>query len=304
MRLGINALIALCLGLIPMIGGAGQKPLTVTDDLGHSFPISSPPRKIVSLSPNVTEILFSLGLGGAILGVTRFCDYPSEALSKEKIGGVVDPSLEKIQALHPDLVIAFQGNPLRVLDRLKDLGVSVFTLREGRRVEEVFQTIEKIGRVTWTSEKAADLVAALGAGLSRTQGALRKAGPNPRVFLSLHGSGLWTCGHESFLNDLLDQAGAVNIAGGVARNWILMGRESFIQQDPEAIVILAKSGADFIQGREWFQNEPVFKKVAALRSGRIYHLDENAASRFGPRLIAMTEHLARLLHPEAFERQP
>ncbi len=304
MRLGSDTLLALCLGLVPLIGGAGQKTQAVTDDLGRSFPVSSPPRRIISLSPNVTEILYSLGLDGAIVGVTRFCDHPAEALNKEKIGGVVDPSLEKIQALHPDLVIAFQGNPLRVLDRLRDLGLAVFTLREGTRVDGVFQTIEKIGRVTGSSERAADLVSTLRAGLDRTRGALRNAGSNPRVFLSLHGSGLWTCGRESFLNDLLDQAGAANIAAAYSRNWVLMGREAFIQQDPEAIVILAKSDADFLKGRDWFRNEPVFKKIAALQNGRTYHLDENAASRFGPRLIDVTDRLARLLHPEAFGRRP
>jgi len=295
---------ALFLILIPAVCEAQIKPETVLDDLGNPFPVSSPPRKIISLAPNITEILFSLGIGDKIAGVTRFCDYPAEALNKEKIGGMVDPSLEKIQALHPDLVIAFRGNPLRVLDRLKELRIPVFILQEGMRVDDVFQTIDKIGLVTGVPEKAANLVSDLKAGLSQTREALRNAARSPRVFLSLHGSGLWTCGRKSFLNDLLEKAGAVNIAGDVSRNWLLMGREPFVQQDPEAVVILAKSDADFEKGRGWFLHEPSFKKVAAVRTGRIYHLDENAASRFGPRLFQTLDRLAGLLHPEVISKQP
>jgi len=304
MRPGRLVTAALLLALMPAVCGAQRKPEMVFDDLGNSFPFSVPPRRIISLAPNITEILFSLGLDETIAGVTRFCDYPAEALSKEKIGGLVDPNLEKIQALHPDLVIAFRGNPLRTLARLKELRIPVFILQEGMRVEEVFQTIEKIGLVTGVPKRAAELIFSLKAGFGRTREALRNAAPSPRVFISLHGSGLWTCGRESFLNDLLEKAGAANIAGGVSRNWLLMGRESFIQQDPEAIIILAKSFADFEKGREWFLSEPSFRKVAAVRNGRIFRLDENAASRFGPRLLQTLDRLARLLHPEVIVEQP
>jgi iron complex transport system substrate-binding protein len=304
MRPGRLRTAALLLSFMPAVCGAQKKPDMVLDDLGNPFPVSVSPRKIISLAPNITEILFSLGLGETIAGVTRFCDYPAEALSKEKIGGLVDPNLEKIQALHPGLVIAFRGNPLRTLARLKELGIPVFILQEGTRVEEVFQTIEKIGLVTGVPGRAAELISSLKAGFGRTREALRNAAPSPRVFVSLHGSGLWTCGRESFLNDLLEKAGAVNIVGDLSRNWLLMGREPFIQQDPEAIVILAKSEADFEKGREWFLDESSFKKVAAVRNGRIYHLDENAASRFGPRLLETLDKLAHLLHPEVMMEQP
>ena len=290
----------LFLALVSTLCGAQKKPDVVLDDLENPFPISLPPRTIISLAPNITEILFSLGLGDKIAGITRFCDYPAETSKKEKIGGMVDPLLEKIQALHPDLVIAFRGNPLRVVARLKELHLPVFVLQEGTRVKDVFRTIEKIGLVTGRAAEAEGLAASLASIMDRTREALRNTVTTPRVFLSLHGSGLWSCGRESFLSDLLEKAGAANIAGGISRNWLLMGRELFIQKDPEVIVILAKSQADFVKGREWFRNEPGFKNVTAVRSGRIYHLDENAASRFGPRLLETLDRLARLLHPEAY----
>jgi iron complex transport system substrate-binding protein len=120
----------------------------VYDDLSAAFKLAAAPRRIVSLAPNMTEILFALGLGDRVVGVTRYCDYPAEALEKEKIGGMVDPNLEKIQSLRPDLVVAFRGNPLGVLNKLKNLRFPVFVLNLGSSIEGLFETIEKVGRVT------------------------------------------------------------------------------------------------------------------------------------------------------------
>ncbi|MGB8959622.1 MAG: helical backbone metal receptor, partial [Candidatus Aminicenantales bacterium] len=104
-------------------------PQVIKDDLGGPFPLpEGTPRRIVSMAPNITEILFALGLGGRIVGVTRFCDWPPEARAIPRIGGLVDPNVEVIRSLDPDLVIAFRGNPLRLVDRIRKLGLPVFVL--------------------------------------------------------------------------------------------------------------------------------------------------------------------------------
>ncbi len=281
----------------------GEQQRILKDDLGFPFTVGSPPQRIISLAPNITEILFSLGLGEKVSGVTRYCDYPPQAREKEKIGGIVDPSLERIKALSPDLVIGFRGNPLQSLDRLRKLGLSVFVLDIGEDVEYVFLLIQKIGAVTRSEKEAEALVQSLGKKYDETQSALRNVKHEPRVFLSIHGRGFWTCGKESFLNDLVTKARGVNIAGSVPRKWLLYSQEQLIDEDPEMIVILSRSQEEFIEAKEFLESKSYFKGINAVSSGRILFLDENLAARPGPRLIDALAELGRLLHPECFEER-
>ena len=278
---------------------------TVRDDTGTVFAPAETPRHIVSLAPNITEILFALGLGDRIVGVTRYCDYPPEARKREKVGGLLDPDLEKIRALRPDLVIAFRGNPWSALDRLKGLGLKVFVLDIGRTLETVPRTIGLIGRVTLREEAAAALVRSLEAKARTLSGLLAKgAAGKPKVFIQLQGLGLSTCGGESYLNDLLERAGGTNIAGRLKRDWLEYSREQLLQDDPDVIIVLAPTEADFVKARTWFETQGGLKEIRAVRTGRIMRLDENAASRFGPRLYDALFDLARLIHPQLFEKTP
>ena len=273
----------------------------VYDDFNTPFALTAAPQRIISLAPNVTEILFALGLGDRVVGVTRYCDYPVEALKKEKIGGMVDPNLEKIQSLRPDLIVAFRGNPLGVLNKLRNLHFPVFVLNLGSSLDGLFETIEKTGRVT-RLEKEAKLLAD---GLREKRQAIRLALSvileKPKVFLSVYGQGLWTCGQGSYLNDLLVQAGGQNIAGDVPRRWLQLNREQLIHENPDIIVIMAKDREFFSRAGESFRTDPRFKDVRAVQDDNIHWLDENMAGRFGPRLIGALEAVARILHPEKFE---
>jgi cobalamin transport system substrate-binding protein len=288
--------------LVPLI--AALLPLQETviyDDFNAPYALAAPPQRIVSLAPNVTEILFALGLGDRIVGVTRYCDYPPQALEKEKIGGMVDPNLEKIQALRPDLIVAFRGNPLGVLGKLRNLHFPVFVLNLGSTLDGLFQTVEKIGRVTWTDEAAAELAAGLKEKHRAIRQALGESATKPKVFLSVYGQGLWTCGEESYLNDLLIQAGGLNIAGKTGRRWLQLNREQLIHENPDVIIIMAKDQKLFSQAAESFRADPRLKDVRAVRDNNIHQLDENVAGRFGPRLVDAMETVARILHPEVFE---
>jgi iron complex transport system substrate-binding protein len=277
----------------------------IRDDLGRPFPLPArTPARIVSMAPNITEILFALGLGGRIAGVTRFCDYPPETRAIPKIGGLVDPNIEVIQSLDPDLVIAFRGNPLRLVERVRKLGLPVFVLDIGAGLGSLFPLIDRIGRITRTETKADELVAGLRRRLEAVDAAVRGAGSKPKVFVLLYGQGLWTCGGESYVNDLIDRAGGTNVAAALPKKWALYKRERILKDDPDVIFILARSAADFAAGRDWLARSAGVSNVAAVRSGRIYELDENAASRFGPRLVDVLDRMAALLHPERFGRRP
>jgi iron complex transport system substrate-binding protein len=278
---------------------------SIADDLGRPFVIPArAPERIVSMAPNVTEILFALGLGGRVVGVTRFCDHPPEARGIKRVGGLVDPNIEVIRSLDPDLVIAFRGNPLRLVDRIGKLGLPVFVLDIGEGLEALFPLIAKIGRVTRCDGRAETLAAGLRRRLEAVDEVMAGVGTRPRVFVLLYGQGLWTCGGESYVDDLIGRAGGANVAAALPKKWALYKRERIIEDDPDVIFILARSGKDFAAGRDWLAQGAGVSGVAAVRSGRIYELDENAASRFGPRLLDVLDRMARLLHPERFGGGP
>lgn len=284
-------------GMTALAGEAAGPPqaATVTDDTGAVFTLGTPPSRIVSLAPNITEILFALGLGDRVAGVTRYCDYPPEARTREKIGGFIDPSVEKIRALDPDLVVAFRGNPWEALNRLKSLGVRVFILDIGERLEAVPETIRKIGRITEKTDAAEKLVAGLEDKLRAAEAGLDRAAGRPRVFLNLAGRTLMTCGRASYLNDLIERAGGTNVAASAPKTWSAYSREQLIRDDPDVVVILAPSEVDFAAARAWFVGLPGFDVLRAVRAERIRRLDENEASRVGPRLYDALIDLVRLL---------
>jgi cobalamin transport system substrate-binding protein len=273
----------------------------IKDDLGRPFPLpAGTPRRIVSMAPNVTEILFALGLGERVVGVTRFCDWPPEARAVPKIGGLVDPNVEIIRSLDPDLVIAFRGNPLRLVDRVRKLGLPVFVLDIGEGLDTLFPLIERIGLITRTESAAAGLVAGLRAKVETVDAGLRNVPARPEVFVLLYGQGLWTCGGESYVDDLIARAGGTNVASALPKKWVLYKRERIIKDDPGIVFIMARSAEDFAAGRDRFARMPGMEGIKAVKQGKIYELDENAASRFGPRLVETLARMAELLHPEKF----
>jgi iron complex transport system substrate-binding protein len=276
---------------------------TVKDALGYSILLSSPPQRIVSLAPNITEILFALGLKERIVGVTRYCDYPPQALEKEKIGGMVDLNLEKIHALNPDLVIGFRGNPLSVLKRLRELDLPLFVLEMGSGLESVFEIIKKIGAVTQQEKEAENLIESMQKKYSHMQDSLQKVQYQPKVFFSLHGMGLWTCGKGSFLDDLARKAKGINIAGNIQRKWLHYNREELIHENPDVIIILAQSKEEFQQALHWMKGEKPFREIRAVSEDRIHFLDANIATRPGPRLVDALVQLAHILHPSHFKKE-
>jgi len=276
---------------------------TIKDDVGNVFSLQRPPQRIISLAPNITEILFALGLGDQVAGVTRYCDYPVDALKKEKIGGMLDPDIERIQALNPDLIIGFRGNPLGALKKLRDLHARVFILDIGMDLPSVYPLLAKIGRITFKETEAHRLAQSLKKKYDSVERALQGITQPPRVFLNIHGMGLSTCGRESYFNDLLARAKGVNIAGGVPQNWLEYNREQFLKDNPDVIVILTRSQRDFEKAKVWLKAQSGFSRIQAIRSGRVYFMDENPASRFGPRLFDALLELARLLHPQQFAKQ-
>ncbi len=168
----------------------------------------------------------------------------------------------------------------------------------GSHFEAIFGIIETIGKITKTEKKAEVLINSMKEKYQRLQLALQSVIHKPKVFLSLHGRGLWTCGQESFLHDLLIKAKGENIAGRISRRYMNYNREQLIHDNPEIVIILATSKKEFVQARDWLRKSSHLESLRAVREDRIYFLDENLATRPGPRLINALAQLAHLLHPE------
>jgi len=291
----------LCAG--PCLAARGQDRI-LYDDLGHPFPLAGPPQRIVSLAPDITETLFALNLGPKIVGVTRYCDYPPQAAKIEKVGGLVDPNLEKIQVLHPDLVVAFRGNPIGIVNKLRSLHLPVFVFDSGTSLAGVLEIVGKMGRLTFQTGTAESLCRDLEDRRRQVELALENVANTPRTFLSIPGQGLWTCGSEGYLNNLIVQAKGINIAGGIRRRWLNLTREQLVHDNPEVIIVMAKDFEAFRSSRDRLLADSRLKTVEAVRTRNIRFLDENIASRFGPRLFQALVDVARILHPERFPGKP
>lgn len=272
----------------------------IRDALGHEYQLGPPPQRIISLAPNLTEILFELGLGDRIVGLTRFCNYPPQVAAIEKVGGYLDPSLEKIVALKPDLILAFRGTPLDVLNKIKSANLPLLVFDEGQKIEDLFLLIQTIGRITRRENQASQLIVNLQNRIQYIQNKIRKIKARPKVFLTLSPPGLWTCGHQSFLHHLIELAGGENIAAFESRRWFLLRTEDLLRASPDIIVILAPDLPTYMIKKNFFLQEKIFSQIKAVQYQRFGWLNEDEASRFGPRLVKALEDLARLLHPEIF----
>ncbi len=284
---------------------SGQS-LRFKDDLGKPLTLKNCPRRIISLAPNVTEILLHLGLEAEIVGLTRFCDFPEKNRKIEIIGGLIDLNLEKIRALRPDLIIGFRGNPKNLIEKMQRDGLPVFVFESGRSFEDLFRLIRRIGELTCRPAQAKELVVRLNWQLESVERKLASIKEEKKAFLTLYGqgSGLWTCGADSFLSHVLERARLKNVASSVRGNFLVYSREKLIEDKPEIILIVCQNQQSFDQARDWFLRQSAFQRIPAVREGRFYFLDENLFSRFAPRLIEAYARLTAEIYPEIFQEKP
>jgi len=292
--------LARCAGATAPEGGA-PKPVSVVDDAGRTVEIAKTPQRIISLAPSNTEILFALGLGNKVVGVTEFCDYPEEAKAIEKVGGL-EPNMEKIVALNPDLVLAIGGSPAQVekATEMEKLGLTVLVLEPGD-IEGIMANIELVGRATDAEKEATELTAEMRKRFDDIIAKTEKADSRPKVFFELDAtdpSKPYTPGPGSFIDALIALAGGSNIGAGAKMQWAQLSTEEIIAQDPEIIVL---GDANYGVTAEMVKGRPGWSVITAVRDSAIYPIDDILISRPGPRIIDGLEALARIIHPELFE---
>lgn len=277
---------------------------TLTDDFGREVYLSSPPQRIVSLAPANTEILFALGLGDNVVGVTDYCNYPAEALAVEKVGGYSSVNIEKVMQAKPDLVVASFGNTEEVIAHLESLGVTILALNPAS-IRDVQANILLVGEATWTDDEAASVVSDMQTRIDGVKEAVACADTTPSVVHMVWNDPIWVSGSGSFQDEMFSIAGATNAFSSVD-GWEIVSMEEFIVNDPDVIIV--NSGSGMGGGRydmlyQYITEESRFQGLNAVQEGRVYVVDSDTIDRGGPRIVDSLEVVARDIHPECFPEE-
>lgn len=240
--------------------------------------------RVVSLMPSYTEIVFALGAGGELVGVTNFCDWPPEAGKIERTGDYLRPSVEKIYSLKPDVVFAGDWASSSSSKQLAGMGVKVVSVPQEKSVADIYSTIRLIAAELGRRAEGEGLVKRLKAELP----APAKGRPL-KTYIEVD-SGGWTSGGESFLSDAVRLAGGQNVFGGERRGYFQASWERTVLLNPEAAVLLGGSAAEF-------GSRPLAGGLPAVKGGRVITgLNRDIFSRPGPRLFPEIRKLSALLH--------
>ncbi len=245
--------------------------------------------RIVSLAPNLTEILFELGLGDQIVGVTNYCTYPPEALEKEKVGGFINPNLEKIVSLKPDLVVSEQWPSSRTVPRLREFGLQVLEVISPRSFEEIYQVIRGVGEAVDRSRDAEELIDRMEQRLEGVQARASRLGRSPSVYVEIDLPS-WTIGKQSFITEALLLCGAHNLFEDVDKRSFQASKEMIVDRNPDVVVAYTVA-APAISRR------PGWDGIKAVQDGHIIDdLERSLLSHGNHRLVEGMEQLqARLL---------
>jgi iron complex transport system substrate-binding protein len=269
---------------------------TFADEMGNKLDLKSPPRRIISLAPSITEALFALGLRDRIAGVTTFCNYPPEALQKEKVGGYVTPSLEKIIALKPDLVIGpAEGELKPFVTELVRFGIPVYIVNP-RSLADVLSSIRNIGEVTAVPAAAGEIVRAMKRKMQIIQ-EKTKGLDRPRVLHVLAHDPLISSGKDAFVSDLIRLAGGINIAEVARGKHPHLSMEEVVARDPQVILLSSMKSGNAGQKKWWSR----WREISAVRSNQIYVMESDLVLRPSPRIVDGFEEVAKALHPRAFQ---
>jgi iron complex transport system substrate-binding protein len=276
----------------------------LVDDTGYSLTLTSPPERVVSLAPSNTEILFAVGAGDKVVGVTDYCDYPYnftawiEAGNMTSIGNFANPSVEPIVELDPDLVLASSLSQ-EAAENLRSLGYNVLVLDPGS-MDGVFNDILLVGKATDQYEEAVALESEFEQKIDSISNQVATASSTPKVYHEVFP--FMSAGPDTFIDALITLAGGKNIFHDATTSYPTISYETVIEKNPDVMVFPDKfMGRDeFSETLEDVNNRPGWESITAVKNGAIYEIDSDIISRGGPRLADALEILAKMIHPEIF----
>jgi ABC-type Fe3+-hydroxamate transport system substrate-binding protein len=268
-----------------------QTSSRATDDFGDTIVVASPPRRIVSLNPSTTELLFAIGAGARMVGRTTYDQWPEAARALPDLGPGLRPNVDAVLAAHPDLVVLYASDDNRdAARRFRAAGVATAAYRVDR-IADFQRVTTALGALTGDTLAARTMVDSVRATLERVRAATR-ALPKPTVFWPLYDQPLLAVGGGSYLDELLQIAGGANVYGFMSAPSPRITVEDLVQRDPEVILVAPAS-------RERYLADPRWRTLRAVRMGRVLSVDTTLVLRPGPRLGEAARSLAMLLHPDA-----
>ncbi|RLE56023.1 MAG: hypothetical protein DRJ40_06335 [Thermoprotei archaeon] len=307
MRVKVLSIVVLVLVLLCIAPSVvyGEEVLKVKDAYGEVVEIKVPVKSIVTLAPGIAEAIWFLGAEDELVGVTRFCNWPSELVELIKvgevkvIGGIVDPNIEEIIALKPDLVIATTMTPRDVVAKLRELGVKVLVLPHPTSIEDIVDQIRLIARITGRVEYGNKLCGVLEK-LCGVLSNVTSERPRVRVYFELWYGPIWTVGGANYMNDVIELAGGVNIFGDTNTAYVSTSDEEVIKRNPEVIVLCRGMGYRFTP-RDVVER-PGWGNIDAVKGLRVYVLEGPALDALyrypSPRVVLAALYLLAYFHPE------
>ncbi|MGH9949303.1 MAG: cobalamin-binding protein [Pyrinomonadaceae bacterium] len=261
----------------------------VTDDLGREVSLPFKIERAISLAPSLTEMIFAVGAGDRLVGVTTYCNYPEEAKAIRKVGDTITPNIESIVALKPDVVFVSTASQLEAFAKtLDEQGIAVYVIT-ANSLEDVYQNLISLGELFSTSESTVELVSQL---KSRTENPFIPYSGSQfvplRVFVQVSNDPLFTIGKESFLTEVVEKASGVSVTKDVPTAYPKLSKETALALNPDVIIL-----SDSEDNKE---PNVVFKDSPAVKNGRVYRINADIISRPGPRLVDAIEQIAGFLH--------
>lgn len=272
--------------------------IQITDQLGRKVTLNGTPQRIISIAPANTEILFALGLGDKIVGVTDYCNYPPEALAKEKVGGFSTPNIEKIIDLDPDVIFAAPKHEAEVITQLEDSGLKVIALTPAT-IDETYDAIVLVGSVMGVQEAASSLIENMKSEISTVTSLVANLSDEekPNVFYIVWHDPLMTAGGDTLAGQLIELAGGKNIFDNLS-DYVTVSIESVLDGEPEVIIAGTSMGSGADAPFEWAQEESRLQETEALNEGKVFSINTDLVGRFGPRIVDALYEMLRLIHPE------
>jgi iron complex transport system substrate-binding protein len=273
----------------------------VTDGYGRAVRVPVNPVRVVSLAPSLTETVYALGDQDHLVGDTDYCDYPADAQKKPKVGGVINPNLEQIAALRPDLVLlSKEGNTLETVRALDTLGIPNYAT-DVHTIEQIMSSIQRLADVLNVAEAGKALVDSLQQRLDGLQ--MKLSGVQPkRVLFIVWPEPLMSIGQKTFVADAMRRAGAVSVVDS-NQDWPQVSLEELARLQPDYLVFTASHTGSADHDFEMLANRPGWQILDAVRNRRFAVVSE-AIIRPAPRIVSVIEDLAQQLHPEVFSETP
>lgn len=283
---------------------ASVKMRKLVDQTGRKIEIPKNPKRVISLTPSITEIIYDINREDCLKGVTKYSDFPVQAEKLPKIGSYIQLDLEKIVHLKPDLCIAVKdGNPIQTIQRLYDLGIPVYAVNPVN-IASIMDTVIKVGDLLNAEKRAKAIVSDMKSRIKKIKAVASGSPFKPKVFFQIGISPIVSAGTNTFANELIKYSGGINLGAG-QDPYPRFSMEQIISMDPDIIIISSMKRT---------KNHKIFKRVkqewktwtmlSAVKNKKIYVVDSNIFDRPTPRLIDGLEILAHIIHPELFKQLP